>query len=399
MRMDDVAFRYTRKGPWILRDVSLSLPPGRITEVTGHNGVGKSTLLRLVAGLRSPRRGRIIGRPRHVGYAPERFPVGQPFTARSYLSHMAAVRRVSVSAIDDLADRLRFAHVLDVRLSEMSKGSAHKIGLAQAFLAGPGLLVLDEPFAGLDAETRGALPDLLAELAAEGATVVLSDHQRCLDGRPDVHRVRVADGTVHPVTGAEESTPVFPPSGQGVRPAAPESASLQPVPDGQAPASPSEPRTSAAVPDISGPPEPDGTPNDAARDRAGSLGRVIRRTARRTSGARTSDPSAPTSKSPAPAAPAARMGEPSAPANDAAPDAYRTHISDPPSPVSDIPASDASQARVGGPCGEAGGDGAPGLGAAEEGWAVLEVVVRVDEADDVEAKLRADGYRVRRSDR
>lgn len=93
------------------------------------------------------------------------------------------------------------------------------------------------------------------------------------------------------------------------------------------------------------------------------------------------------------------MGEPSAPANDAAPDAYRTHISDPPSPVSDIPASDASQARVGGPCGEAGGDGAPGLGAAEEGWAVLEVVVRVDEADDVEAKLRADGYRVRRSDR
>ncbi|MBX6767170.1 MAG: ABC transporter ATP-binding protein, partial [Actinomadura rubrobrunea] len=198
MRMDDVAFRYTRKGPWILREVSLSLPPGRITEVTGHNGVGKSTLLRLVAGLRSPRRGRITGRPRHVGYAPERFPVGQPFTARSYLSHMAAVRGVPVSTIDDLADRLRFAHVLDVRLSEMSKGSAHKIGLAQAFLAGPGLLVLDEPFAGLDAETRRALPDLLAELAAEGAMVVLSDHQRCLDGRPDVHRVRVADGTVHP---------------------------------------------------------------------------------------------------------------------------------------------------------------------------------------------------------
>jgi ABC-type multidrug transport system ATPase subunit len=196
MRLDSVAFRYGRKGPWVLRDVSLSLPPGRIIEVTGRNGAGKSTLLRLIAGLRAPRRGTITGRPDRVGYAPERFPSDQPFTVRSYLSHMVAIRGMATSAIAEWAERLRFEHLMDVRLPELSKGSAQKVGLAQALLAGSGLLVLDEPFAGLDAATRDALPGLLSELAAEGRTVVVSDHQGCVEGLPGVERVLVADGGV-----------------------------------------------------------------------------------------------------------------------------------------------------------------------------------------------------------
>ncbi|GAB3984158.1 hypothetical protein GCM10029978_092980 [Actinoallomurus acanthiterrae] len=196
MRFDQVAFRYGRRASWVLHDVTLTVPRGRIIEVNGRNGAGKSTLLRLVAGVVPPVRGRVTGRPPAVGYAPERFPAGQPFTARAYLGHMAAVRGVPPARIGDWAERLGFTELLDVRLPDLSKGSAHKAGLIQALLAAPGLLVLDEPFAGLDARTRGALPALLAELASAGSSIVVSDHQGDLREAPGVMRWQVAGQTV-----------------------------------------------------------------------------------------------------------------------------------------------------------------------------------------------------------
>lgn len=199
MRLERVAFRYRRRDPWVFRDVTLSLPEGSVTEVTGHNGAGKSTLLRVMAGLRRPRAGAVKGRPARVGYAPERFPVDQPFSVRAYLGHMAAIRRVPAAACDAWAERLSFDHLLDVRLPELSKGSAQKIGIAQALMADPELLVLDEPFAGLDAATRDALPELISEFAARGSTVVVSDHQRCIEAMPGVDRLHVADGSVTPL--------------------------------------------------------------------------------------------------------------------------------------------------------------------------------------------------------
>ncbi|WP_141577523.1 ATP-binding cassette domain-containing protein [Actinomadura sp. WMMA1423] len=196
MRLERVAFRYRRRDPWVFRDVTLSLPEGSVTEVTGRNGAGKSTLLRVMAGLRRPRAGAVKDRPARVGYAPERFPVDQPFSVRAYLGHMAAMRRVPQAARDGWAERLGFEHLLDVRLSELSKGSAQKIGLAQALMADPELLILDEPFAGLDTATRDALPDLISEFAARGSTVIVSDHQRCIEAMPGVDRLHVADGSV-----------------------------------------------------------------------------------------------------------------------------------------------------------------------------------------------------------
>jgi ABC-type multidrug transport system ATPase subunit len=194
MRLRDVAFRYGRRAPWVLRDVSLDLEPGRIVEFRGANGVGKSTLLRLVAGLLRPRRGEIAGRPARVAYAPERFPSNQPFTVAAYLGHMARMRRLP--APTPWAERFGLTSLLGVPLPELSKGSAQKVGLVQALSAGAGLIVLDEPFAGLDAETRADLPGTLAELAETGTTIVVSDHQRCLDDLPDILRHRVEDHTV-----------------------------------------------------------------------------------------------------------------------------------------------------------------------------------------------------------
>ncbi|HEX6469369.1 MAG TPA: ATP-binding cassette domain-containing protein [Streptosporangiaceae bacterium] len=196
MRLKHVAFRYTRGGPWVLRDATLELAPGRILEFRGANGAGKSTLLRLVAGLLRPRRGDIEGRPARVGYAAERFPSGQPFTVAAYLSFMAGMRRLPATAAEPWVERLGLGPLLDVPLPELSKGSAHKVGLVHALSSGAGLLVLDEPFAGLDAPTRADLPAALTELAAAGATIVVSDHQGCLDGLPDIERYRIDDHTI-----------------------------------------------------------------------------------------------------------------------------------------------------------------------------------------------------------
>ena len=196
VQLEQVAFRYRRRAPWVLHDVTLTVPRGRLIEVNGANGAGKSTLLRLLAGVVPPVRGRVSDRPPRVGYAPERFPAAQPFTARDYLAHMARIRGVAAPGPEVWAERLGLAGLLDTRLPDLSKGSAHKTGLVQAFLGSPELLVLDEPFAGLDAETRQGLPVLLADLAREGTSVIVSDHQGDLRELPGVVRWQVSGHTV-----------------------------------------------------------------------------------------------------------------------------------------------------------------------------------------------------------
>ncbi|MEV7965338.1 ATP-binding cassette domain-containing protein [Sphaerisporangium sp. NPDC088356] len=199
MRLANLSYRYARRAPWVLHEVDLDLPPGTVAEVTGRNGAGKSTLLRLLAGTARPSRGSVSGRPAVVGYAPEIFPVEQPFTVSAYLSHMAAVRGTEATSMERWVDRLGMAALLDVPLGDLSKGSAHKVGLAQALLVPPGLLILDEPFSGLDEQTRAELPRVIDEVAAAGGIVVVSDHQNGLTAHPGVTHLRVENGTVRAV--------------------------------------------------------------------------------------------------------------------------------------------------------------------------------------------------------
>ncbi|WP_084965125.1 ATP-binding cassette domain-containing protein [Thermoactinospora rubra] len=192
MRLSNVSFRYGRRAPAVIRHADASLAPGDVVELTGVNGAGKSTLLRLLAGLVRPTAGTVTGRPAVVGFAPDRFPVDQPFTVAGYLRHMARIR--GGAPWEPWLDRLAVRHLLGMRLGELSKGSAHKVGLAQALMADPGLLVLDEPFAGLDEDTGAALPSIVADLAARGAIVVVSDHQGGLRGLPGLRHWSLAGG-------------------------------------------------------------------------------------------------------------------------------------------------------------------------------------------------------------
>ncbi|MEU8201783.1 ATP-binding cassette domain-containing protein [Streptosporangium sp. NPDC049046] len=251
MRLSTVSFRYSRRGPWILRDVELTVRPGSVIEVTGRNGAGKSTLLRLMAGFVPPSQGSIADRPEVIGYAPDVFPVDQPFTVAAYLAHMRRIRGLSssASAAGDLAERLNAAHLLDQPLGDLSKGSAQKIGLIQSLLAPPDLLILDEPFAGLDEQTRTELPVIIEEIAARGGTVVVSDHQNQLRHFPGADHWLVANGDV--TVGARDSAALPTPAPQD-SPAPRDTPETRPSPDtakelSPPPRSPSESSSSQVV--------------------------------------------------------------------------------------------------------------------------------------------------------
>jgi len=199
--MDNVWFRYGRRtSPWVLKGVELALAPGEVAVVLGPNGAGKSTLLQIAAGVLRPVRGAVRERPDVVGWVPERFPADQPFTARGYLTHMAAVRSArNPSLIERWADQLDCAAYLDTKLADLSKGSAQKIGLIQALLVPPGLLVLDEPWEGLDAQTREQVPAIIAEVLHGGGSVLVSDHRGETARLPGAHIWQVDAGTVRPL--------------------------------------------------------------------------------------------------------------------------------------------------------------------------------------------------------
>ncbi|MEV1060103.1 ABC transporter ATP-binding protein [Micromonospora chalcea] len=200
MRLDGVWFRYHRHGLWVLRQVDVAVGPGEVAVVLGRNGAGKSTLLQLTAGVLRPSRGRVADRPPVVGWVPERFLADQPFTVGAYLTAMGRVAGLPGPAADRAVrhwvERLGLARFHDVRLPRLSKGTAQKVGLAQALLRPPGLLVLDEPWEGLDAAAREAVPEIIGEVLAAGGAVLVSDHRGETVRLPGARHWSVTDGTV-----------------------------------------------------------------------------------------------------------------------------------------------------------------------------------------------------------
>lgn len=188
----------------MLRGITLELPRGALVRVEGGNGGGKSTLLRLVAGIEAPSEGRVTGRPPRTGYVPERFPAALPLTAADYLTRLGRVHGLPrAEAARRAADRLeRFGAAAYARtpMAELSKGSSQKVAVAQALLAEPGLLVLDEAWTGLDGSARAELDRAVAERTAAGGTVVFVDHDpRRLAGAADAH-YRVEGGGLVPAS-------------------------------------------------------------------------------------------------------------------------------------------------------------------------------------------------------
>ena len=166
--------------------LDLEVEPGEIFGFLGPNGAGKSTTMRLLLDLIRPTSGsaRVLGLDtrtesleirRRVGFLPGDLALHPKLTGRALLDHLAQLRGgVDPRVRDSLAER--FDADLDRPIRQLSTGNRQKLGLIQAFMHEPELLILDEPIAGLDPLVQQSFHAFLGEVSAEGRTVFLSSH-------------------------------------------------------------------------------------------------------------------------------------------------------------------------------------------------------------------------------
>ncbi|HLT25833.1 MAG TPA: ABC transporter ATP-binding protein [Zeimonas sp.] len=197
-----------------VQDVSLSLRAGEATALVGHNGAGKTTLIKLMLGLVRPERGavRVLGvdpagargaaARRALGFLPENVAFHASLTARESMAFYARLKGCPVRENDALLERVGIAHAAGRRVATYSKGMRQRLGIAQALIGSPRLLLFDEPTSGLDPDSRAEVYETIDELRASGATVLVSTHaleeiERRVDRAAIVHRGRlVAAGSL-----------------------------------------------------------------------------------------------------------------------------------------------------------------------------------------------------------
>jgi len=188
LRIENVSKQYG-KNAWGLRDFSLRLTPG-VLGLLGPNGAGKSTLMRIIATITRPSAGAVFWNGtdiakqpdelrRVLGYLPQDFGVYPNLNAIEFLSYLAAVKRLDAKQarrrIDELVQLVNLTEAAHRPIGGFSGGMCQRVGIAQALLNDPRLLIVDEPTVGLDPEERVRFRNLISDLAGE-RLVLLSTH-------------------------------------------------------------------------------------------------------------------------------------------------------------------------------------------------------------------------------
>lgn len=187
----------SRNGRTLLYPVSLRLPPGVIAAVTGPNGAGKTTLLRMMAGLWKPTAGEIFfqgepPRPDHrrlIGLVLQESMLYGGLTVEENLTFFGRLYRIPQLAerIRDLARELEFTRRLGDPVATLSKGYEQRVAIARALLHSPSLLLLDEPFDGLDPSMRDLVREVLVRRVSGGLTAVVVTHDLNYAETADLH--------------------------------------------------------------------------------------------------------------------------------------------------------------------------------------------------------------------
>lgn len=173
-----------------VQDLSLTVAAGQVLGFLGPNGAGKSTTMKMIAGFLAPTSGTIrvcghdveadpLAAKRAIGYLPEGAPSYGEMTVGQFLEFIADVRQLAGeqrrNRIAEMTERLHLAKVWDQTIETLSKGYRRRVGLAQALLHDPAVLILDEPTDGLDPNQKHEVRDLISDIARD-KTVVISTH-------------------------------------------------------------------------------------------------------------------------------------------------------------------------------------------------------------------------------
>lgn len=171
-----------------VRDLSLTIPAGSVFGLLGPNGAGKTTTIRMMMDIMAPDTGevRFFGRPRtradleRVGYLPEERGLYRKMTVFDHLVFLGELhgvgRRQSAPEIGDWLERVGLAEYTKKKVEELSKGMQQKVQLIGTLLHDPAIVVLDEPFSGLDPINQSLFKDILSEYRSRGKTILFSTH-------------------------------------------------------------------------------------------------------------------------------------------------------------------------------------------------------------------------------
>lgn len=171
-----------------LDGLSFAVQPGEVLGLLGHNGAGKTTSMKLVLGVIAPTQGdiRVLGESpighasdrlrRALGYLPENVSFYPQLTGREVLRYFARLKGAALDAVDELLERVGLSAAADRRIRTYSKGMRQRIGLAQALLGAPRLLLLDEPTAGLDPQVTREFYRMIDDLRGQGVSILISSH-------------------------------------------------------------------------------------------------------------------------------------------------------------------------------------------------------------------------------
>ncbi len=169
-------------------DVSLAVPAGTIFGLLGPNGAGKTTTIRMIMDILAPDAGeiRLFGRPRtrgdleRIGYLPEERGLYRKMTVADHLAFLGELRGLSrrdaTARAGNWLERLDIADRAQRKVEELSKGLQQKVQIAGTLIHEPELVILDEPFSGLDPINQSLFKDLLAEYKRQGRTILFSTH-------------------------------------------------------------------------------------------------------------------------------------------------------------------------------------------------------------------------------
>lgn len=171
-----------------LHDLTMQVSQGEVLGLLGHNGAGKTTAIKLILGIIEPTLGKVevlghspTGKSARTlrmqwGYLPESVSFYEQLTGREVLDYFAQLKHVSAHERDGLLERVGLDEAADRRVKTYSKGMRQRLGLAQALLGRPRLLLLDEPTVGLDPIAVRDFFSMLNDLRRQGTTVILSSH-------------------------------------------------------------------------------------------------------------------------------------------------------------------------------------------------------------------------------